>query len=272
MPITSYPAIPYLQQDLISSGVYTPRTYVKLFGKSNLVGTSSGYYDLWLGNTQNYTPPKTAITMQLQSTSASDNATGSGAQVISVVYLDSSYNQGITNVTLAGTTSVSLPISCLRINAMYTSQVGSTGYPVGTITLTNLASTVQYGYIEPLRNTAQQVIYTVPAGKTLYISQWYAATGSLSGASAKNSITQFVLRATNWLDMGYTRSITVTNGGLNPTEGFLTTDICSITTGGTPIILTDPIRIPAQSDVKISAADAGGNVVSAMGSFVGWIE
>ena len=268
MPITAYPFIPYLQQDLVSSGAYAQRTYVKVFGKSTTVGTTSAYYDLWMGNTTVYRPPSTAISMQIVSSSTSDTSGGSGVQQVTINYLDSSYNPQTIVVTMNGTTAVSLGVSVLRVNKMYASTVGSTGYPVGNITLQNNAGTIQYAYIEAGRNSAQQVYFTVPANKTFYLSQWSVSAGPSANTTAKSSISQVVVRATAW--NSYT--LTGANLGTNPTQGFLTADECGIVAGTQNYVLTDPIKIPAQTDVKMSVLDSSGVASIVVGTFLGWYE
>ena len=94
----------------------------------------------------------------------------------------------------------------------------------------------------------------------MYLSQWYAGAGILAGSSNKLSFTQIVVRATSF------DSNAVTGGG------FLTADECGISQGGNLFTLSDPIKIQQKSDVKMSASDASGITLTAMGTFLGWYE
>jgi len=257
MTINSIPSLPLLDRGLIDyDGTYPNRQMVKLFGRAPDVDNT--YVDVWEGPTSTYVFPATAQQMAVVSTSANDTSAGTGAQKVTIQYLDNNYVARTEVVTLNGTTPVNtVATNILRVNKMYSSQVGTNHYPVGDIALKNTGGTVTYSQMKAGRNTAQQIIYTVPAGKTLYISQWFAA----AGASAANHFTQIILRSTAW--DGYS----VTGGG------FLTVDPVSAQDGNVVQPFIIPIKIPATSDIKVSAISDGGSAnVIVTASIIGWYE
>ena len=257
MTINSIPSLPLLDRGLIDyDNVYPNRQMVKIFGRAPDVDNT--YVDAWEGPTTTYVFPAAAQQMAVVSTSASDTSAGTGTQKVTIDYLDVNHAPHREVVTLNGTTPVNtVATNILRVNKMYSSQVGTNGYPVGDIALKNTGGTVTYSQMKAGRNTAQQVVYTVPAGKTLYLSQWMIA----AGASASNHFTQVVLRSTAW--DGYA----ITGGG------FLTVDPVSIQDGAISQVFTIPVKIPEKSDVKVSAISDGGSAnVVVTASIIGWYE
>ena len=257
MSINTYPNVPFLDRGLIDyDGIYPNRSMLKIFGKAPDVDNT--YVDAWEGPTTTYVFPAAAQQMHVVSTSASDTSAGTGTRTVKIYYLDANYAEHVETVTLNGTTPVNtVATNILRVQKMHSFSTGSNGYPVGDIALKNTAGTVTYSQMKANRNTAQQCIWTVPAGKTLYLSQWFAA----SGAASSNHFTQVILRATAW--DGYS----VTGGG------FVTVDPISVQDASVVQPFNIPVKIPALSDIKVSAiSDAGAANVVVTASISGWYE
>jgi len=257
MSINTYPNVPLLDRGLIDyDGIYPNRSMLKIFGRAPDV--DNVYVDAWEGPTTTYVFPAAAQQMSVVSTSTSDTSAGTGVRTVKIHYLDANYAEQVEVVTLNGTTPVNTTATnILRVQKMHSFSTGSHGYPVGDIALKNTGGTVTYSQMKASRNTAQQCIWTVPAGKTLYLSQWFSA----AGASAANHFTQVILRATAW--DGYS----VTGGG------FLTVDPLSVQDGNLVQPFAIPIKIPAQSDIKVSAISDGGSAnVVVTASISGWYE
>lgn len=259
-PIYTQPngGIPTLQQDLIGNvnNYYPNRSWNFITGRA-LGVVQNTRYDLWEGPTPTYVFPTTPQQMQIVSTSASDAVGGTGVQQVHIHYLDNTYTYQIATVNLNGLTPVpTTPTNILRINAMHATLVGTTGQAVGNISLTNLAGTVTYAFITAGYNTARQAIFTIPAGKTGYISQWQGAAGS----SAGTHFTQVEIRATTHL------------GVLYPGV-FLHLDEVAGENFSQEVSYKIPIPIPGTADVKVSAiSDAVNANATAVGSIFGWIE
>ena len=257
MSINTYPNVPFLDRGLIDyDGIYPNRSMLKIFGKAPDVDNT--YVDVWEGPTTTYVFPAAAQQMHVVSTSASDTSAGTGTRTVKIHYLDANYAEQVETVTLNGTTPVNtVATNILRVQKMHSFSTGSNGYPVGNIALKNTAGTVTYSQMMANRNTAQQCIWTVPAGKTLYLSQWFSA----AGAASSNHFTQVILRATAW--DGYS----VTGGG------FVTVDPVSVQDGNVVQPFNIPVKIPALSDIKVSAiSDAGAANVVVTASVSGWYE
>ena len=256
--ITTYPNVPLLQQDLIGSAV-SP------YGTSKVPGFIIGrapdvdnvWVDIWEGPTTTYVFPTSAMQMRVVSSSINDTSAGTGARTVEIHYLDNDYTEQTTTVTLNGTSSVTTtPTNILRINRLHVLTAGSSGYNEGNISLTNLAGTVTYSYISATNTSAQQAIYTVPAGKYGYINHWQASAGAVTGTH----YTQIAIKAA------------MTESGTNPGV-FYMVDSVGVLNGAAIMNLPIPVRIPPTCDVKMSAiSDSGSANVIALGSIFGWFE
>lgn len=249
-------AIPILQQDLIgnASKFYEDKVRGFVFGRAPVV--NDVWVDLWEGPTTTYVFPTVGQQMHVKSSSASDAAAGTGIQKIYIHYLDDQLRTQFEVVTLNGITAVAtVATNIYRINSVHAITVGSNGYAVGNISLTNVAETVTYGYISAGLNTALQAVYTVPVGVTGYINHWQASSGSTG-----NHFCQTALRAT-------------THDGLVWPGTFLIQDMQGTQNGGLVINFPITIPIPAGTDVKLSAkSDAVNANVIALGGIMGWFE
>lgn len=259
MPVAiSSDYFPLLQQDLIgnTNNYYPNRAWNFITGRV-LASVQNTRVDMWEGPTPTYVFPTGPMQMRIVSTSANDTVGGTGVQQVHVHYLDNTYTYQIMTINLNGLTPVNtVPTNILRVNAMHATLVGTGGQSAGNISLTNLAGTVTYAFITAGYNTARQAIFTVPAGKTGYISQWQGSSGS----SAGTHFTQIEIRGTTHLGVLYPGVFLYIDGvaGENFTQ---------------EVAYKTPIPIPATADVKMSAiSDAVNANATAVGSIFGWIE
>lgn len=256
--IITYPEVPLLNEGLIGNthNYYPNRSPGFVIGKRTNVNNTS--VDVWEGPTATYVyPPAGGIQMQVVSSSASDAAAGTGVQQVYIHALDSNYNEVNIILTLNGTTAVTTTqTNILRINGFHAYVVGTGGVSAGNISLQNVGGTVTYGYIMAGFNTARQAIFTVPAGKTGYMTHWQGSSGTTSG----QHFTQISVKATQH------------NGVLVPGV-FLTVDETGTLNNGNAINMTVPIKFPATCDIKVStisdSASAGATVLAAL---MGWYE
>ena len=125
-------------------------------------------------------------TADIDSLSSSDNG---DTQDIEVQGLDSSYNLVTQTITLTGQTRKALDTDLIRVFRL--KNVGTTDL-AGTVycfvnvettggvpnTLANIRAQVDNG-----NNQALMAVYTVPAGKTGYMRNWYASTAGANKSS-----------------------------------------------------------------------------------------
>lgn len=201
-------------------------------------------------------PPAGGIQMSIASSSINDSAAGTGIRTVQIDYLDDTYTEQTEIVTLNGFTPVpTVATNILRVNNLFAKTAGTGLSAAGTIILKNNAGTITYSMIAIGNNNQRQVVYTVPAGKTLYITQWQVGIGQAAG----NRFGDFALM-TN--EMGGVVS------GL-----FYYKDQILIQDGAQTRILTMPLKCIAQTDIIASAvSDAGASNAICGAGFQGWIE
>lgn len=107
-----------------------------------------------------------------------DKSAKTGAQAVRIEYLDGNYATKYEIVVLNGTTAVStVNTDFFRVNSFRLVAAGTGAKPVGNITLRGVSGGTTYSYIPVGFTRARNSIYTVPAGKTLYIAQVYYGYG-----------------------------------------------------------------------------------------------
>lgn len=155
-----------------------------IIGHDDDVGTTSG--TIWCGGATNYRFPSTAEVVYVASSSASDTLGGVGTNNVLVIGLDENYSEIQEIVNLSGQTPVQLQQKFLRMNTFQSLVSGSTGYNVGTITLANDTYTAGVpdnaeqvmGCMEIGAGQDETTAYTIPAGKTFYLTKGWATAGA----------------------------------------------------------------------------------------------
>lgn len=173
----------------LSEGDITGHTPFSKFGRVSAV--SNTLVDVWINGTgtpSQYVFPPSAIQFHVVSTSAQDGVGGTGILTLRLEGLDSNYAVITEDITMNGITPVTTTNSFLRINFCYALTAGSTGAAVGTITVKNTADTITYSVISPGMNVCRQLIYTVPAGKTLYLTSLTIASGQGGNSLNVNAV------------------------------------------------------------------------------------
>lgn len=169
----------------------TPLT-ISGYGATN----ASGVVVADLGSGVNSYPfPTVATTMTISSTSASDTALGSGAQTVSITYIDFTTRAEVTAiVALNGLTPVGFTLNGFRVNDASCLTFGANGENMGEIYIGSGVvdvlgvPAVRYGKIRRYGLKLAQAVYTVPAGKTLDLV-------SIAGFGVVSTITPFQLRS-----------------------------------------------------------------------------
>lgn len=131
-----------------------------------------------------YAYPSSAVVMTATSASG---ATDSGV-VVTIQGLDADYLEVSEEVTLDGSGTATTTQTFFRVYRAFVS--GSTA-PVGNITITNTA--VTYAQITAGENQTLMGVFTVPAGKTLYINQGTATHGTGTSGGVFMTV-RFLLR------------------------------------------------------------------------------
>lgn len=175
----------------IAKGDVVNTSFIHKFGATGLFDVADGFVDIWDGADSTigrpayqYTYSSTADIDQISSSNNSDT------EVIEVQGLASGHILTTQNVTLTGQTPATLATPLIRVFRM--KNIGSTDI-VGDVYLTTNGATLAAGVpatstdiraiIRGSNNQTLMAIYTIPAGKTGYLRDWYAATAGARRAS-----------------------------------------------------------------------------------------
>ena len=225
-----------------------------------ILGTNSGIgtvdETLW-DYSSAYVFPTTTGQMEISSTSPDDSSSGIGVQSVTAVYLKSDYTQSSCTFTTNGTNWVASGGShadMWRINAFVAMTAGTSKKAVGNIILRQVVGTTVHGYIVAGKTQARQAFYTVPSGKTVYI------TGASLGCAGTKYIVFTVRSNSNPL------TSTVTDRGIF----YPGLDIALLNSNLTTV-LPIPRVVRSTVDLKVEAiAEAAGSYGTC--SLSGWIE
>jgi len=151
---------------------------VNKFGRNEVVGTTLSFISIGA----QYQTPLTATNLEIVSASVNDTSAGSGGRKVTIVGLNSSFNEISVEVTLNGTTAVAVGTQFVRVYRMYVSESGSyatisTPSHNGRITLRTVGGGVTWAIIDTIEGATigtgigqtQISGYTIPAGYTGYL-------------------------------------------------------------------------------------------------------
>lgn len=247
-------SMPYLYD--IAEGNVTAHTPFTKLGYNGDVGateediiTQGGVYP-WF--------PAGGVALEVVSSDANDTLAGTGVQKVKITYLDTTYAQQTQTLNMNGVTPVPLTDThILRVNSIRATQVGTNNMSVGQIDcrLVGGAATI-YRSIVAGYTRGRGITFTVPLGKTLYITSIAVS----SGYTTAGKVVRWIARA----QVDDTDPTTKINF-FQPFFEIITQDASFHRD------FEMPIKIPATADVKVSAVSNGA------GSFCncalrGWLE
>lgn len=198
--------------------IYLHNTLFKYGYNSNIINVEE---TIWDGGGI-YAYPGSAVAMTVTSASG---ATDSGVKV-QVYGLDADYVEVNEEVTLNASGTATTTQTFLRVFRAFVS--GATA-PAGNITIANGGTT--YAQITAGENQTLMAVYTVPAGKTLYLSSGTATHGT--DTSGAYMTIRFMVR--------------------QPGGVFRTTVKVDVTGGELLFPFTYPLRLPEKSDLEVRA-------------------
>jgi len=154
------------------------------FGMNLDIDTGSTPEEIWdTGGV--YTFATAAGALEVVSTDALDNSTGTGARTVTIQGLDSNYDEVEVDVTMNGTAIVQTTQTFLRVNRAFVKTAGTLEYNNGDITITSKASgTPELARITSQMGQTQMAIYSVPAGKSAYLTSFSGAIVRKNSGSA----------------------------------------------------------------------------------------
>jgi len=160
------------------------RNYISSNGERNSIAIIAQGSDIWPGTaTSLVIPPSAGEQMQIVCADSNDTFNGTGIQELDIHYLDGSGNSQITSISTNGGTK-DIPIMDMKfIQELHASKVGNNNAAVGNIEIRSLNTLDVYNIILANYTTSMTINKMVPAGKTLYLTQWNATASGKTGAT-----------------------------------------------------------------------------------------
>ena len=223
----------------IAKGNIAGLSSVNKFGFNDQVPTS---FEVIALGSANFTYPTSAGTVTVVSDDADDTSAGTGARTIKIQGLDGNYDFQEETITMNGTTNVTSTNTFLRVNRMEVLTAGSSNGMEGTITATiggNEQSRMEAEY----DNQTLQANYTIPAGKTGYLTR-------IQATSTKDNKAAFVGLFTRELN-----------------SVFKIKQLFEIYRNNVVVDFTVPLVIPEKTDVELRGKNEGTGNVSIGGTF-----
>jgi hypothetical protein len=236
--------MPYLFD--VAEGNITGHTAFTKLGYNGDVGAEE---DIWTqGGTYPWIAAGAGIALEVVSDSTDDDVAGTGVQKVRVGFLDADYTAKTETLDMDGTTPVPLvDTTVLRVNSIRATQVGTGGVAAGLIVcrLVGPPATV-YRTISAGYTRGRGLTYTVPLGKTLYLTSIAVS----SGHTTAGKVVRWIARAQ--VD---DTAPTVKINFFQPFFEIITEDASFYREFELPVV------IPATADLRVSASS------SAAGSF-----
>lgn len=191
--------------------------------------------DVWIqGGTK--VDETSAEATEIVSSSDSDTSDGTGARTARIFGYDADYNFIQEDVTLNGTTPVTLANEYIDIYRCLITTSGSNNYNVGTITVRHVSGPVTLGVVAAGFNVTQQSHFIIPANYTGFVGQFIAGISGIQGGGGtkvSEISLEYMLEGGPWI-----RSFT---GGFTSETG--------------PVIydLEAPFVLPEKSRIKLTA-------------------
>lgn len=151
------------------------------FGMNEDIDTGSTPEEIWSYGGA-YTFPTVAAPVRVNSTDAADTSAGTGARTITIQGLDSNYAEVSVDVTMNGTSDVDTTNQTfIRVNRAFVKTAGTSEYNVGDIRIRHQGGGAPIvAEIPATYGQTEMAIYTIPAGKSGYLT-------SFSGAITKKN-------------------------------------------------------------------------------------
>lgn len=170
----------------VAQGLVPGVGFVHKFGRNPDIDLGGGFEAIWNGG-GDYTghDATAAETVEVFSSSATDNSAGSGARTLEVYGLDSSWAEQSEVISLSGATPVDTANTYIRMNRMIVRTAGGNLSNAGTLTARQNVTTANVFAVMPVGyNQTMIAAYTIPNGKTGHLMSWYASfSGNTKGVS-----------------------------------------------------------------------------------------
>jgi hypothetical protein len=247
-------SVPYTTD--IAKGNETGKTSWSKIGFCAGVNATERDVAPWMTGSYAYPTGATSMTI-VSSNSADTKTTGTGAWTVTVYYLTTGFVEKSVTVDMAGTTPVAIASDMYRVQNARIATAGTLLAAVGNLTIAS--GGVTYGYISATKTRQRQCVWTVPLGKTLYVTD-------IAFSAAKQAVSQYARFTTR---AGFDeKSGAVLQRGL-----FMPFNEVILANASFTRQLNPPTKLPATTDLKVSViSSSNSDTVDVTCALRGWIE
>ena len=229
----------------IANGDVDGYAAIHKFGRNPSIGNAPE--TVWMhGGKYQYLDVGSASTLYAYSANSEDSASGDGARTITILGLDNNFNEIEETVTVGGAATT---LEFLRVYRAYVATAGVTTTNEGNVLIstgsggtgTVLADigTIGTGTTFGLGQT-QLALYTVPAGKTGYLTTWNV------GCAPMNNKATVLLKSRE----------------IDGDAPFRTKDIVDLVGGYHTQNYSIPLRFPEKTDIEVVASADTSTIIS----------
>lgn len=171
----------------VVKGLVPGHSSLHKFGRNPDIDTASGFEVIWNGGGSYTGFDATGAEIVTVSGGANDVATtGTGAWTVQIWGLDANYAEQTEVISLNGVTLVDSVNSYIRMHRMRVTTAGSLGWNDAAITCAQKVTTaVVFAVLPAQYNSTMIAAYTIPAGKTGYITNWFAGLSGRNNADCQ---------------------------------------------------------------------------------------
>jgi hypothetical protein len=162
----------------IAEGNVSGHEAIRIFGHNDNIGTAWEVLS-HNGGVQHYV--SSAEVLQFSSSDIEDDVGGDGAITVYIEGLDASYVIQSETVTMDGITNSPTSKAYLRVHFIRVLTAGATGWNEGIISVKDNGASNTIMTIPIQDNESHCAIYTVPSGKTLFVTHWVGGESSNKG-------------------------------------------------------------------------------------------
>ena len=167
-----------------NSGLLNYQVSKRKFGRNEAV-TNSSYATVW-SYSANWIPAQVAQPVRIKAGgNANDTTAGTGAQTVEITFLNDSWIETVETLATNGAlASLATTANAFRVLSCKVRNVGTYhGSNTGAIVIEQATSGNIMAHIPIGKGTSLQSVYTVPAGKTMYITDIFVSVGLADSCS-----------------------------------------------------------------------------------------
>lgn len=212
------------------------------FGNITNMNIADAPITLWDANilrTRIYSP----VGFTIQSSSANDTASGTGAQIVLITFVDGNYLEQTVVVSMNGVSVVTIPGTYLHVQNALVISTGSGRKNAGNITIKEIGGNTTQGYLPASVGMDRKSAFMVPAGKTFVVRNFFGLANVPFGVTSQVVLRPVIIMPNGtevqalpaYLSAGLPANITVPDAFSVPEKTIISYEVASVESNSTSI-------------------------------------